>query len=882
MAGREDGRSLDPRSDNLDYLRQVMNSEVLPDLDNAVKDCVFGVISLIWLTLASVDSEEGLHRARELEAIADGLFFQFSELVEGSGWPLDPTKFFGYRQLLGHEENECGGSTLRVFVYNSTLDLTRRRLITGLGMMAAASHIHAYLERASCVVKDPETADLFFVPAYHGDQYNEFLEVRAHAGDSNQRFSHLARRRGQDHFFVVSANLPSWKHLAPLRNAILLTVESWQVNDDIPRWYSPWKDIMIPGYIDRWRIDAMRRVNKPTHERGFLMVFHGNHPGNHGLYVTHKAQVRTRILESFAGIPDCSVGGPVPDFFQRMGRTHFCLVPRGSSAWTIHLYESFFFGCIPVIISDFLDVPFQNVIDWPALSIKWPEDQVGLELLAYLRSFSLERIAQMKRRLEEAACFFDFHRGWGRRGRKGEHGEWMGWAVNQVALGEDCEYLQHGDGRSAEECRRSCIRQHPRCNTVNFHLGSAADSGDCVLRSCRDPAQPALTGGADGWQVWSVVNETQLHCSPYHAIFSQLQERVRNRPSQHGRRTWLLRPLMDSSLPVIARGYNRARSVNGFSDHVHKPKRDPRVSREFGYLEAADEMAKPDPYLMADAAYIQKDTRWRNKQRTLVFCSRGVTARFRHLCDDLRKLLPHHKSEPKFEKRSNFNEINEICELKNCNNVVFFEARKREDLYLWVGRVPSGPTMKFQVLNIHTTQEVRLAGNCLLGSRPIMYFDKSFSEVSYLKLVKGLFIQVFGTPRNHPKSKPFHDHIMCFYWLDKKIWFRHYQISPETPDDSNKPEKQVLTEIGPRFVLDPIRILGGSFNGQTLFLNPHYMSPTALRVQARKLLKNPYAAWLAHACISSDRFGSLVRWQDLLSSQLEQSPPYHYKLRHLT
>mmetsp|Transcript_34055 Transcript_34055/g.60373 ORF Transcript_34055/g.60373 Transcript_34055/m.60373 type:complete len:111 (-) Transcript_34055:55-387(-) len=81
---------------------------------------------------------------------------------------------------------------------------------------------------------------------------------------------------------------------------------------------------------------------------------------------------------------------------------------------------------------------------------------------------------------------------------------------------------------------------------------------------------------------------------------------------------------------------------------------------------------------------------------------------------------------------------------------------------------------------------------------------------------------------------------MRFYWLDKKIWFRHYQISPETPEDGNKPEKQVLTEIGPRFVLDPIRILGGSFNGQTLYLNPHYMSPTALRVQARKLLKNPY------------------------------------------
>ncbi|CAE7557875.1 unnamed protein product [Symbiodinium pilosum] len=252
--------------------------------------------------------------------------------------------------------------------------------------------------------------------------------------------------------------------------------------------------------------------------------------------------VRTRILETFAGIPDCSVGGPVPDFFQRMGRTHFCLVPRGSSAWTIHLYESFFFGCIPVILSDFLDVPFQNVVDWPALSIKWPEDQVGPELLRYLRSIPLERIAAMKRRLEEAACFFDFHRGWGRRSKAGHHAdadadadsEWIEWAADQVALGADCEYVQHGDGRSPRSCRSSCTQQ-PRCNSVNFHPGSgSADSGDCVLRSCRDPAQPALTGGADGWQVWSMVNQTQLQCSPYYAIFSQLQNRRKNLPLQHG------------------------------------------------------------------------------------------------------------------------------------------------------------------------------------------------------------------------------------------------------------------------------------------------------------------------------------------------------------
>jgi len=262
-----------------------------------------------------------------------------------------------------------------------------------------------------------------------------------------------------------------------------------------------------------------------------------------------------------------------------------------------------------------------------------------------------------------------------------------------------------------------------------------------------------------------------------------------------------------------------------------------------GEGEAAAEApeSKPDPYLMADATYIQKDLTWRNKQRTLVFCSRGVNSTHRHFAEDIKKLLPHHKPEPKFEKKSTMHEINEICELKSCNNVIYFESRKRKDLYMWLGRVPLGPTMKFQVLNIHTTGEVKLAGNCLLGSRPIMYFDKNFEELSFLKLMRELIMQAFGTPRNHPKSKPFHDHAMCFYWLDRKIWFRHYQVAPEGGlDDFNDPERQTLTEIGPRFVLEPIRILSGSFSGQAIYVNPHYMTPTALRSFANKMKAIPY------------------------------------------
>jgi len=253
-----------------------------------------------------------------------------------------------------------------------------------------------------------------------------------------------------------------------------------------------------------------------------------------------------------------------------------------------------------------------------------------------------------------------------------------------------------------------------------------------------------------------------------------------------------------------------------------------------------DEGAAADPYLLADAHYIQKDLRWRNKQRTLVFASRGVTARFRHLCEDVKKLLPHHKPEPKFDKRASLHEINEICELKSCNNAIFFEGRKGKDLYMYMARVPTGPTIKFQVHNIHTTAEVRLAGNCLLGSRPVLYFDDNFNHSSFLKLIKEMIIQTMGTPRNHPKSKPFHDHVMSFYYLDRKIWFRHYQINPETPDFVDDPERQQLTEIGPRMVLEPMRIMSGSFAGNTLYLNPYYWSPTKLRAFHNRQKAMPY------------------------------------------
>lgn len=175
-----------------------------------------------------------------------------------------------------------------------------------------------------------------------------------------------------------------------------------------------------------------------------------------------------------------------------------------------------------------------------------------------------------------------------------------------------------------------------------------------------------------------------------------------------------------------------------------------------------------------DVAPVVSDGRYRNKQRCLVLCSRGVTARYRHLLEDLRTLLPHHKKESKLDPGNDGagRAVSDIAEIRGCNTVVFLECRKRQDAYLWMGRVGGhspGPSVRFHVTNIHTMDELRLTGNCMKNSRPILTFDESFGRWEHLKLLKELFVDVFGTPRGHPKSKPFVDRVMAFYYADNRV-----------------------------------------------------------------------------------------------------------------
>jgi ribosome biogenesis protein BRX1 len=264
-----------------------------------------------------------------------------------------------------------------------------------------------------------------------------------------------------------------------------------------------------------------------------------------------------------------------------------------------------------------------------------------------------------------------------------------------------------------------------------------------------------------------------------------------------------------------------------------------------------------------------------NRQRILLIASRGINARYRHLLEDLKKLLPHHKKDNKLDAKNNIQAINEIAEMNSCNQVLYLECRKKQDLYLHLARTPNGPSVKFHVVNIHTMDELKLTGNAMIGSRPLLNFDKNFDGSPQMMLIKSLLSEAFGTPNGHPKSKPFVDRVMCFYLLKNKICesstlcgprphlsvslFVSVSLSPPPPlslgirnyqildrSDRHDGKDTHLVEIGPRMVLIPIRIFNGSFGGATLYQNQAFVSPNEERSEVNK--RKGFV--LSHFCLS--------------------------------
>ncbi len=216
----------------------------------------------------------------------------------------------------------------------------------------------------------------------------------------------------------------------------------------------------------------------------------------------------------------------------------------------------------------------------------------------------------------------------------------------------------------------------------------------------------------------------------------------------------------------------------------------------------------------------QRALKWKRKTRVLMLCSRRVDYRSRHLMKNLFRLLPHAKVDCKFDRKRGLTELNDMAEMKNCSKVLFFESHKFKDVYLYMSDIDIGLSAIFLLHNVCTMEELKLTGNCLKSSRALLSFGSEFDQYTHLNMFKELFVSIFSTPVGHPKCQPFIDHVFTFSVIDDKIWFRNYQILPDNAG---------LAEVGPRVVLEPVKVFNGSFSGEVVYKNHLYRTPNTQR-----------------------------------------------------
>merc|ERR1711920_234151 len=101
------------------------------------------------------------------------------------------------------------------------------------------------------------------------------------------------------------------------------------------------------------------------------------------------------------------------DWSELAFRSRLCICPDGDSPNTGRLIEVIMHGCVPFIISDRLQPPFHEFIDWPNIAFFLHEDRIE-ELPRILRRFTtpqgVREIKAKQQLLEQASHVFDYNR----------------------------------------------------------------------------------------------------------------------------------------------------------------------------------------------------------------------------------------------------------------------------------------------------------------------------------------------------------------------------------------------------------------------------------------------------------------------------------------
>ncbi|GER27473.1 exostosin family protein [Striga asiatica] len=289
-------------------------------------------------------------------------------------------------------------------------------------------------------VSDPEEADVVFVPFFATlsaelqlvinksvfrkkvEENEDYVRQRM-VVDLVKKTEAWKRSGGRDHVFVLTDPVAMWHVKDEIAPAILLVV-------DFGGWYrldskasndsssnsmihhtqvSLLKDVIVPYTHLLPRMDISKNRKRDT-----LLYFKGaKHRHRGGL-------VREKLWDLLINEPGVIIEEGFPNAtgkeqsIKGMRTSEFCLHPAGDTPTSCRLFDAIQSLCIPVIVSDNIELPFEGMLDYSEFSVFVAVSDALRPnwLVGHLKSYSDEQKDRFRENMARVQPVFQYDNGY--------------------------------------------------------------------------------------------------------------------------------------------------------------------------------------------------------------------------------------------------------------------------------------------------------------------------------------------------------------------------------------------------------------------------------------------------------------------------------------